>query len=210
MDEKITTQIQRRFQKLEFERNRWLDFYKNNPRFKKADQNVLKFISKVSFFPDRDCIENNSIDHLFCAGYCFYFANMLKIAFNRGTVCWSVNRGHIVWLDGTDTDNDIAYDITGIYYDYEELRPVEYLGGLILDYMHNGQEWVSEDSDFHEWCKSKCVNDAYAIDEIWYNIPKSILAEYDEKSMNFIEAALDYWHKNVDKFEYITERKKIS
>ena len=72
----------------------------------------------------------------FMTGYCYYFAHMLKIAFHRGTVCWTAPFGHFVWLD---TDNK-AYDIEGLY-DIKAnecfyLIPEKYIKKYIHDFLH--------------------------------------------------------------------------
>lgn len=51
---------------------------------------------------------------VFTAGYCFYFAHMLQVAFNRGRVVFAAPLSHIIWED----DNGCAYDFYGIFYDY--------------------------------------------------------------------------------------------
>lgn len=132
----------------------------------------------------------------FLNGYCYYFAQILNTAFSGGTVCWSVDRGHIVWLDGTDLENDIAYDITGVYEDYEELRPVSYLGTTLIDFLHNDEKWKSNDKEFEKYCKEKNVEEIYEIETIWMNIPKEKLMKYDRTNLTLPEVALDYWHKN--------------
>lgn len=102
-----------------------LDFYKEH-KVDGINMNVIRFIDEVSSFPDRDGIPGEHIDHLFCAGYCYYFAHMLEMAFG-GKVCWVQDRGHIAWAD-CDKDctleqlqNAIVYDITGIADDYERV-----------------------------------------------------------------------------------------
>lgn len=97
-----------------------------------SDPLVIRFIADILYRTNSDeGIE--AIYQLFAAGYCYYFANMLKLAFNRGTVCWHKGFGHIVWVD---TDG-IAYEIGGIFFDYGEgdLVPVEELGDGLKDFM---------------------------------------------------------------------------
>ena len=53
-----------------------------------ADKQVLSFIND---FREDD----KSIRQKFCAGYCYYFAVMLKDAFHRGEICWCAPLGHI-------------------------------------------------------------------------------------------------------------------
>lgn len=68
-------------------------------QFPDARPDVLGFIYDFSS-------RSSDLYEVFVNGYCFYFANMLREAFNGGDVCWSVGRGHVVWVD----DNDVAYD----------------------------------------------------------------------------------------------------
>lgn len=93
-------------------------------------EQVLSFIKNfVSRAKDPEVVKD-----LFLEGYCYYFASMLKEAFNRGTICWVKDRGHIVWQDMDGT----AYDILGEFTDYDELLPASTLYAGILDFKHNG------------------------------------------------------------------------
>lgn len=129
--------------------------------FPDSREDVLKFICKFN---------SRSFDlyDVFASGYCYYFANMLKLAFNRGMVCWSAGRAHIVWLD----DNDVAYDIGGVYYDYTRLLPVEYLGDSIVDFMHTDLMYVPEDKVLRDRCNKNNVVPILAIPALWYVIPE--------------------------------------
>ena len=175
-----------------------LDFYIDNDRFKDVvNMDVIRFIDEVSSFPDRNSIANDSIDHLFCAGYCYYFANMLKMAFG-GKVCWVQDRGHIVWID-CDEDcsfealqSKIAYDITGIFDDYERLWPVEYLDGIIVDYMHNGKEFHLN-QNLKDWCDFYKVTECFALDVIWGIMPDDNIMAYYSNGMNYVSSAYQYW-----------------
>ena len=76
-----------------------LEWYTNTEKFQgEVNLKVIKFIDEITNFPDRDGKSGEQIDHLFSAGYCYYFANMLKTAFG-GQLCWAQDRGHIVWAD---------------------------------------------------------------------------------------------------------------
>lgn len=110
--------------------------------FKGCDEKVIKFIGDVRYhaYPYNGNKYTDDIRRLFESGYCYYFAVMLKEAFQRGTICNVNGRSHIVWVDG-DVDNlekSIAYDIDGVYYDYEpeSLIPVEFLGDIINGFKH--------------------------------------------------------------------------
>lgn len=189
-----------------------LDFYKTDDRYKdKVNLDVIKFIDTISSFSDRDGKISDNIDHLFCAGYCYYFANMLKIAFG-GTVCYAQDRGHIVWVDCDhnstfeDLQQSIAYDITGVFEDYEWLFPVEYLGSTISDYKHTG-EVFHLNQDFKDWCDFYRVTEIYAINVIWGLIPEDdILVSY-KADANYVSTAYCYWMSHERElrilFEYI-------
>lgn len=185
------------WRKIEEKKKEWLNFYKENDKYKNVNMQVLEFIAEMTFFPNLDCTSDGCIDHLFLNGYCYYFAQILNTAFPGGTICWSVDRGHIVWLDGTDLENDIAYDITGVYEDYEELRPISYLGTTLIDFLHNDKKWESNDEGFKKYCKEKNVEEIYQIETIWMQIPKEELAKYDKTDLTLPEVALDYWRKNL-------------
>ena len=77
------------------------------------DADVVTFIANVLY---KGAEESGAIAELFGSGYCYYFACMLQDAFKRGTVCWILNRSHIVWLDIDGT----AWDIYGVFDDYGE------------------------------------------------------------------------------------------
>lgn len=189
--------LQENWRKVEEKKKEWLNFYKDNLEYKNVNMKVLQFINEITFFPNLDCNSDGCIDHLFSNGYCYYFAQILNTAFQGGTICWSVDRGHIVWLDGTDLQNDIAYDITGVYEDYEELRPVSYLGTTLVDFLHNNEKWKSNDEEFEKYCKEKNVEEIYEIETIWMKIPKEELMKYDRTDLTLPEVALDYWRKNL-------------
>ena len=184
-------------EKIKEKKKEWLNFYKENNKYKNVNMQVLEFIAEITFFPNLDCTSDGCIDHLFLNGYCYYFAQILNTAFSGGTICWSVNRGHIVWLDGSDLQNDIAYDITGVYEDYEELRPVSYLGTTLIDFLHNCEKWKSNDEEFEKYCKEKNAEEIYEIETIWMQIPKEELMKYDRTNLTLPEVALDYWRKKL-------------
>lgn len=82
-------------------------------------------------------------------GYCWYFANMLKLAFKRGIVCWTAPFGHFVWVDTNIDTNKFTtnnakrsniYDIEGRYcikeHDAFYIIPEQYLGPYIDNFRH--------------------------------------------------------------------------
>lgn len=181
-----------------------LDFYKEH-KVDGINMNVIRFIDEVSSFPDRDGIPGEHIDHLFCAGYCYYFAHMLEMAFG-GKVCWIQDRGHIAWAD-CDKDctleqlqNAIVYDITGIADDYERVWPIEYLGDAIVDYMHNGKEFHLN-HDFKDWCDFCKVEEIFAINVIWGCMPiDEIMNDYKNR-LDYVQTAYQYWIEHSTEFQ---------
>lgn len=97
------------------------------------DNEVIRFINR---FYD---INNNSLDdqevlrRQFRAGYCYYFAVILKTAFNRGEICWCAPFAHMCWVDtdGTPYDCEGVYDGEAVY-----LIPEHYLGDTIKNFLH--------------------------------------------------------------------------
>lgn len=181
-----------------------LDFYKEH-KVDGINMNVIRFIDEVSSFPDRDGIPGEHIDHLFCAGYCYYFAHMLEMAFG-GKVCWIQDRGHIAWAD-CDKDctleqlqNAIVYDITGIVDDYERVWPIEYLGNTIVNYMHNGKE-LHLSQDFKDWCDFCKVEEIFAINVIWGCMPiDEIMNDYKNR-LDYVQTAYQYWIEHNTEFQ---------
>lgn len=181
-----------------------LDFYKEH-KVDGINMNVIRFIDEVSSFPDRDGIPGEHIDHLFCAGYCYYFAHMLEMAFG-GKVCWIQDRGHIAWAD-CDKDctleqlqNAIVYDITGIVDDYERVWPIEYLGNTIVNYMHNGKE-LHLSQDFKDWCDFCKVEEIFAINVIWGCMPiDEIMNDYKNR-LDYVQTAYQYCIEHSTEFQ---------
>ena len=106
-------------------------------KWETTNKSVIAFIANV-LYHDPTPSGSDAIYDLFAAGYCYYFAVMLKTAFNRGEVVWHKGFGHIVWLDV----DDIAYDIGGVFYDYgaDDLVPLTELGSDIEFFKHIKEE----------------------------------------------------------------------
>ena len=101
--------------------------------YPKANRKVIEFICNFNWHGKNSSDEVEIIRKQFRAGYCFYFANILKIAFGRGEVCWCAPYGHICWVD----DDGFPYDIEGVCdSDCDYFIPVSYMGDTILDFMH--------------------------------------------------------------------------
>ena len=110
----------------------------------KGNPEVAQFIDQ--FLTLFNTLDENGIDtvaKVFSQGYCYYFAIMLKEAFNRGEVCMTIDHTHVVWVD----DDNVAYDINGIFNWYPdtcskynfwngELIPVEKIPNYIDSFKH--------------------------------------------------------------------------
>lgn len=132
-------------------------------QFPKADKQVLKFIADIVYHSG-DGKPTETITHLFTAGYCYYFALMLQTAFQRGTICYAYYEGHIVWLDGTSQEKDIAYDIWGVNKRWEYLIPIEKIRNGIWDFMHvSGKQSEMEDQEIIKLLLDIIENKEYAI-----------------------------------------------
>lgn len=96
-----------------------------------ADETVARFIADVLLADGPRGSE--SIRTLFRAGYCYYFAHILRLAFDRGQVCWTAPYGHFVWVD----DNGNPYDVEGLYVgEATHFVPEGYLGDAVNDFRH--------------------------------------------------------------------------
>lgn len=152
-----------------------------------GSKDVLDFIADICY-SQREGAETIYI--LFDCGYCYYFAIMLKDAFNRGEVCWHRNHSHIVWVD----TNGIAYDIGGVFYDYKEgdLLPAEdSLGDMLIEFKHTGKYHFG-DNNFHEWAEQFGMTDYYAISDIYRNMPRIDI----DDNLSVEENAYLYWMRN--------------
>ena len=115
-------------------KNEFITYVMNE--FPGCRRNVIEFIANVRY---HNTIEGSApIVNLFGAGYCYYFALMLQSAFQCGTVCYVIGHGHIVWIDGIRLNEDIAYDINGVYKDYgkDDLIPVREFERGVWDFKH--------------------------------------------------------------------------
>lgn len=143
---------------------------------------------------------------------CYYFANMLQLAFS-GTVCYAQDRGHIVWVDCDpnstfkDLQQSAAYDITGIFEDYEYLFPIEYLGNAISDYKHTN-EIFHLNQDFKDWCDFYNVTELYAINVIWGLIPQDIILSEYNTGASYVSSAYFYWITYNNDFSRLFEHIK--
>lgn len=165
-------------------------------KFESANKQVIRFIADFLY-------RSEDMYDVFASGYCYYFALMLKAAFNRGEICWHRGYGHIVWVD----DDNTAYDIGGVFYDYNEgdLLPVEdSLADMIVDFKHTGEEYRVPDTKFHDWITHYKMTDVYAVSDIYKNMPKQLIND----NHTVYENVWGWWicHKK-ELSEYYAERK---
>jgi len=110
----------------------------------RSNSYVIRFINQFkTLFKELTISETNAIGKVFRNGYCYYFAIMLKDAFNRGEVCMTYDHKHVVWMD----DDNVAYDIDGMFGWFPETAnkdnywnglfiPVEKLPNYIKSFKH--------------------------------------------------------------------------
>lgn len=187
-----------------------LDFYLDNAYLKHAiNFDVIRFIDEVTNFKPRHGEMNDSIDHLFSSGYCYYFANMLKTAFG-GKICWVQDRSHIVWVDCEENcsfeelQSKVAYDISGIYDDYVRLFPIEYLDEAIVEYMHIHKKFHFN-HNFYDYCSSYGISEYYAMDFIWGVIPEEIILKDYSDNLTYIQTSYRYWLSHTKEFNQAFE-----
>ena len=82
----------------------------NSKRHPKSDSRILVFIAEFLTATGMDTGRMETVRRLFQAGYCYYFALILKEAFPDGEVSWAAPFGHIVYVY-----QGIPYDIDGVY-----------------------------------------------------------------------------------------------
>lgn len=121
------------------------DQYNREPN---ANLQVLYFIADI-LYHSINLANSEIIRSLFHNGYCYYFANMLKIAFNRGEICWAAPYGHFVWQD----DNGVCYDIEGVTIsEADYFIPVSYIGDGIKDFLHiRDVSYNATQEDISKW-----------------------------------------------------------
>ena len=98
-----------------------------------ANKDVIDFIVDFNWHNGESSIMQEVIRRQFRAGYCYYFAVILKEAFERGLVCWCAPFGHLCWVD----DDGIPYDIEGVCEtECDYYIPVEYISEGLADFKH--------------------------------------------------------------------------
>ena len=106
-----------------------------------ADANVLQFITNLCCHTAKTEKEYEVLRHTFRAGYCYYFAHLLKQAFQRGEVCLAAPLGHFVWVD----TNGVAYDVEGVNCGEQLYNiPEHYLGDYVHEFTYIPNVTVTE------------------------------------------------------------------
>lgn len=101
-------------------------------KYPDVDPAVLEFITDFACHAAKSEAQYEVLRSTFRAGYCWYFAHMLKLAFGRGEVCWAAPFGHFVWVD----TNGVPYDVEGVNFGEQEYHiPERYLGKHVRDFM---------------------------------------------------------------------------
>ena len=170
-----------------------------NGEWKEGEQEeVKKVLSFIGGMHDKatDCVEVDSLYNVFENGYCYYFAQILNLAFPKmGEVFWIRNRGHFVWKSNL---SNICYDISGIYIDYEDgdLIKIERIGALLKDFKHNGEEYRCYNPSFEDWCDKYHFIPIFAITSIYKSLPELSGKKYstwDELYFYIADAAIKFW-----------------
>lgn len=168
------------------------------------NKNVITFISEIAYHGGEQ--GEDVIHDLFRAGYCYWFANMLKMAFGRGRLCMTYPFGHIVWED----EDGLAYDIEGAYlldeHECEELIPMDFFGDIAYDFMHIPNKEYHASKSFHEWADFMKMTDTYAATTIFLNMPKDGI---DYENDDFDTVVHQYWieHQQELQEKYWEHRK---
>ncbi len=128
-------------------KGRWIYRWIFESPFKHViDPEVIRFIAELRFHGGDDKSNERAIHNLFTAGYCYHFAVILKNVFNRGKICLHKDHSHIVWVDDINNMN-IPYDIDGMYYDLDELIPIEELSEEQLEpYIHRSDKYYLDNN----------------------------------------------------------------
>ena len=109
----------------------------------KGSKDVLDFIEKFLTHSTNDIAEEILKDQ-FTTGYCYYFAIILKTAFNRGEVCWCAPYGHFCWVD----EDGLPYDVYGLYVgEAEHYIPYYFLGDALNDFLHTDKVFNATKND---------------------------------------------------------------
>lgn len=101
-----------------------------------GDPAVIQFINNFYARHTGGDVGIEVLRKTFMSGYCWYFAHMLKLAFDSGEVCWCAPFGHFVWCNEYK-GRDYAYDVEGVSIaEADHYIPEYYLGDLINAFKH--------------------------------------------------------------------------
>lgn len=139
-----------------------------------ANREVLTFIYEFIEIHDRDGnFMGDAIIDNFSAGYCYYFALILKDAFG-GEMMWVKGRGHVVWYD---TVSQMVYDICGVYVPdissdgSGEPVPLDLLKENLESFRHRGHDNDIADS-IEFYCKATGISVNELTQKVCNDFPK--------------------------------------
>ncbi|MCM1215101.1 MAG: hypothetical protein NC548_11340 [Lachnospiraceae bacterium] len=130
-----------------------------------AQPEIIKFIEQF-----RSCSgSDESTIRLFSAGYCWYFAHMLDLAFPaKGQVCLVYPYGHFVFIDRMG----VPYDIRGVYTgDCEYFVPDHYIGDAVDSFKHVKDNCPDRIKEVQNIITALCTIHKDKYDFWWLNLP---------------------------------------
>lgn len=139
----------------------------------KARRDVLEFIWDITTpcsIKSKDGQE--VLTSQFASGYCYYFALILKDAFD-GEMMWVKGRGHIVWCD---TDNHVCYDSWGVYQvdisrdGSGEPVTLELLGSDLESFRHRGHDFDVQ-NEIKEYCNKNNITEDELTEKVCNSFP---------------------------------------
>ena len=115
--------------------NDWISTQLNT--YNNANKEILTFIANILF--QQGEASSEIIIKLFKEGYCYYFANMLKDAF-EGEIYWNKKDEHIIWKDN---NSNTYYDIEGVVSKLkkEDIINISFLGDDLESFRHRGKDF---------------------------------------------------------------------
>lgn len=151
----------------------------------KPDKRVLQFI----FDAQESCgkSESETIRKFFHAGYCYYFALMLRDAFSGGHLVWMKPFGHICYMY-----QGLPYDIEGIYVGDGEPVLYDELGPTLEQFRHRGMD-NALDEEMREFAYSHDFDFNEMVHEIYELVPDEDRIEGYE-----LGTAMKYFNKYKD------------
>lgn len=142
--------------------------------YPKARKDILEFI--WDFITPTSVKSNDGQEVLasqFAAGYCYYFALILKDAFG-GEMMWIKGRSHIIWHD---IENDELYDSYGVYQldisadGSGEPVPLSFLEGDLESFRHRGHDFDVR-NEIDKYCNENSVSEAELTKEVCNSFPE--------------------------------------